>query len=82
MTAISRNLVSRLDHAAYLGRELARAEHALTSGETLRAGCCTGRCQGEELRLHRALRLTTERRHLSHCLTNPAVHWGNPKWER
>jgi uncharacterized protein DUF4346 len=26
-------LLSRLDHAAYLGRELARAEHALTSGE-------------------------------------------------
>ena len=33
MTAISRNLVSRLDHAAYLGRELARAERALTTGE-------------------------------------------------
>jgi Domain of unknown function (DUF4346) len=33
MTAISRKLVSRFDHAAYLGRELARSEHALTSGE-------------------------------------------------
>ena len=33
MTAIERNLISRLDHAAYLGRELARAEHALSSGE-------------------------------------------------
>ena len=33
MTAIDRNLVSRLDHAAYLGRELARAEHALSSGQ-------------------------------------------------
>ena len=33
MTAISRNLVTRLDHAAYLGRELARAEHALFSGK-------------------------------------------------
>ena len=33
MTAINRNLVSRLDHAAYLGRELARAEQALASGE-------------------------------------------------
>ena len=31
--AIERGLVSRLDHAAYLGRELARAEHALKSGE-------------------------------------------------
>lgn len=29
---IERGLVSRLDHAAYLGRELARAEQALTSG--------------------------------------------------
>lgn len=30
--AIDRGLVSRLDHAAYLGRELARAEHSLMSG--------------------------------------------------
>lgn len=29
---IRRDLISRLDHAAYLGRELARAEHALDSG--------------------------------------------------
>ena len=33
MTAIERVLLTRLDHAAYLGRELARAEHALSSGE-------------------------------------------------
>ena len=33
MTSIGRGLLSRLDHAAYLGRELARAEHALLSGE-------------------------------------------------
>jgi len=33
MTAIDRNLVSRLDHAAYLGCELARAEQAILSGE-------------------------------------------------
>lgn len=31
MTAIERGLLTRLDHAAYLGRELARAEHALSS---------------------------------------------------
>lgn len=31
--AIERHLVSRLDHAAYLGRELIKAESALTSGE-------------------------------------------------
>ncbi len=30
---IDRNLITRLDHAAYLGRELARAEHSLTTGE-------------------------------------------------
>ena len=30
---IELGLISRLDHAAYLGRELARAEHALQSGE-------------------------------------------------
>jgi len=34
MTAIERALLSRLDHAAYLGRELARAEHALSFGES------------------------------------------------
>lgn len=33
MQVIKLELISRLDHAAYLGRELARAEHALTSGE-------------------------------------------------
>jgi tetrahydromethanopterin S-methyltransferase subunit A len=31
--AIDRGLVSRLDHAAYLGRELARAEESLGSGK-------------------------------------------------
>jgi tetrahydromethanopterin S-methyltransferase subunit A len=31
--AIERDLVSRLDHAAYLGQELARAERALREGE-------------------------------------------------
>jgi tetrahydromethanopterin S-methyltransferase subunit A len=31
--AIHRNLVGRLDHAAYLGRELARAERTLDTGE-------------------------------------------------
>jgi tetrahydromethanopterin S-methyltransferase subunit A len=32
--AVDNELLSRLDHAAYLGRELARAEHALESGDT------------------------------------------------
>ncbi|MBI2840630.1 MAG: DUF4346 domain-containing protein [Acidobacteria bacterium] len=32
--AIDKGLISRLDHAAYLGRELARAERALSSGES------------------------------------------------
>lgn len=32
LTAIRRGLVSRLDHAAYLGRELAKAEQALRGG--------------------------------------------------
>jgi tetrahydromethanopterin S-methyltransferase subunit A len=31
---IQRKLVSRLDHAAYLGRELARAERSMGTGET------------------------------------------------
>ncbi len=33
MPAIERQLLSRLDHAAYLGRELARAERSLDTGE-------------------------------------------------
>ncbi len=33
LSAIDRGLVSRLDHAAYLGRELGRAEEALRRGE-------------------------------------------------
>jgi tetrahydromethanopterin S-methyltransferase subunit A len=32
-TIIERQLITRLDHAAYLGRELARAERALDTGE-------------------------------------------------
>jgi len=32
--AIEKSLVSRLDHAAYLGEELARAEQALLKGES------------------------------------------------
>ena len=32
-TAIERNLVTRLDHAAYLGRELVRAQRAMETGE-------------------------------------------------
>lgn len=54
LPAVERALVSRLDHAAYLGRELARAEHALSSGENyiqdaapercgLECGCHSGR---------------------------------------
>lgn len=35
-------LVSRLDHAAYLGRELARAEHALVSGTFYRQDAAPG----------------------------------------
>lgn len=31
--AVEHGLVSRLDHAGYAGRELARAEHALLTGE-------------------------------------------------
>ncbi|WP_315762440.1 DUF4346 domain-containing protein [Bradyrhizobium sp. SZCCHNS2005] len=44
MTAIDRALLSRLDHAAYLGRELARAEHALSSGEPYVQDAAPERC--------------------------------------
>ena len=61
-TLIDRKLLSRLDHAAYLGRELARAERALNTGEPYvqdrapgtdmsengpaACGCASGREQG------------------------------------
>jgi tetrahydromethanopterin S-methyltransferase subunit A len=59
--AIERGLLTRLDHAAYLGRELARAEHSLEAGEPFvqdRApgepeahGCgCAGACGPEATR--------------------------------
>lgn len=40
---IEAKLISRLDHAAYLGRELTRAEHALQSGEDY----CQDRAPGQ-----------------------------------
>lgn len=43
-TVIAEGLISRLDHAAYLGRELARAQHALATGN----GYVQDRAPGEE----------------------------------
>ncbi len=44
MTVIERGLLTRLDHAAYLGRELARAEHALQSAEPYVQDAAPERC--------------------------------------
>lgn len=41
-TVVEQGLVSRLDHAAYLGRELARAESALRSGAPYRQDAALG----------------------------------------
>lgn len=41
-TVLSAGLVSRLDHAAYLGRELARAEYALLAGSAYRQDAAPG----------------------------------------
>ncbi len=41
-SVLAADLVSRLDHAAYLGRELARAEHALRSGTPYRQDAAPG----------------------------------------
>ena len=41
-SVLAAGLVSRLDHAAYLGRELARAEHALHSGARYRQDAAPG----------------------------------------
>jgi tetrahydromethanopterin S-methyltransferase subunit A len=58
MSAIEAGLVSRLDHAAYLGRELTRAETARDRGEryvqdgapeaqaSIACGCVEGSCEG------------------------------------
>jgi tetrahydromethanopterin S-methyltransferase subunit A len=42
-TVIERHLLTRLDHAAYLGRELARAEHALLTGTVYIQDAAPGR---------------------------------------
>jgi hypothetical protein len=47
MTAIERGLLTRLDHAAYLGRELTRAEHALSSGETYAQEAAPEQCSNQ-----------------------------------
>jgi tetrahydromethanopterin S-methyltransferase subunit A len=62
---ITRNLLSRLDHAAYLGRELTRADRCLGTGEryvqdrapgeplrddTPQCGCSTGADCGQDVR--------------------------------
>lgn len=41
-TVLEAGLVSRLDHAAYLGRELARAEHAMLTGTIYRQDAAPG----------------------------------------
>jgi len=41
-SVLAAGLVSRLDHAAYLGRELARAEHALATGSRYRQDAAPG----------------------------------------
>jgi len=46
-TIIERGLISRLDHAAYLGRELARAQHSLETGETYAQDRAAGALPGE-----------------------------------
>lgn len=42
VSVLAAGLVSRLDHAAYLGRELARAEDALHSGTRYRQDAAPG----------------------------------------
>ncbi len=47
MTAVERALLTRLDHAAYLGRELARAENALSSGEVYVQDAAPEQCSSQ-----------------------------------
>lgn len=48
-TAIEAGLISRLDHAAYLGRELARAEATLIDGTEYVQDKAPGKCEEENL---------------------------------
>ncbi len=48
---IARKLISRLDHAAYLGRELARAERSLKSNEPYEQDKAPGRQEPEQREL-------------------------------
>jgi tetrahydromethanopterin S-methyltransferase subunit A len=45
---IGRRLITRLDHAAYLGRELARAERSMQTGETYVQDQAPGDVEGEQ----------------------------------
>ncbi len=47
-SVIDEELISRLDHAAYLGRELARAEHALHSEESYVQDRAPGELEAED----------------------------------
>ena len=47
-SVLAAGLVSRLDHAAYLGRERARAEHALATGTACRQDAAPGSARPRE----------------------------------
>lgn len=51
-SVLAAGLVSRLDHAAYLGRELTRAEHALRTGTRYRQDAAPGPDSGKRRRAH------------------------------
>jgi tetrahydromethanopterin S-methyltransferase subunit A len=48
-TIVERGFVTQLDHAAYLGRELAKAEAALSNGITYEQDAALGRFAAAEL---------------------------------
>ena len=58
MAAIERGLLTRLDHAAYLGRDLARAEHALSSGEAYVQDAAPEQCSSPECSCHSRTSIT------------------------
>ncbi len=47
-TAVEQGLITRLDHAAYLGRELAKAEVAIKTGATYTQDAALGEIPEEE----------------------------------
>ncbi len=71
LEAIERKLLSRLDHAAYLGHELARAERSMRTGEPY----VQDRAPGEVAEVHREAWSDTPEVNMQPTLDAQRRHW-------